>query len=105
MPWLSASYLLSMAGVFLAGAGIGLLYPLAASMMLATAPGQAGAASGRLVLASGTAMLVAPLMLGVIADAADVVVAWGLVLVLCLVSLALTVPVARDRARLGPGAG
>ena len=45
-------------------------------------------AGTRLTLAPGAAILIAPFVLGVAADAAGVPVAWGLVVVLSLVALA-----------------
>ena len=68
LPWASTSYEISLVGTFVAGIGLGPLYPLGATITLATAPDHARLASSRLVLASGAAILVAPLILGVAAD-------------------------------------
>ncbi len=100
VPWVSTSYELSMVGVLVAGIGLSMLYPPAAAMMLATAPRVAGLASSRLVLATGVAMLLSPLVLGLVADVAELALAWALVPGVCVVAALLTVPVARDRRRL-----
>lgn len=95
LMWGSTSMEVSVAGLVLAGLGLGVLYPLAASIALATAPTQAQRASIRLVLAPGVAILVAPLMLGLVADSTGIGSAWLLIPALCLAGLALTLPVAR----------
>jgi MFS family permease len=96
--WASGSYGLSVAAMLVGGLGLGVLYPVSASVTLATAPGAPALASGRVVLATGTAMLLAPFVLGVTADAVGVVTAWLLLPSLCVASLLLTVPLARARS-------
>jgi fucose permease len=95
LPWLSTVFEMSAVGMFLGGIGLGILYPLAAASALAAAPDQPEAASARLILASGAAILVAPFVLGVAADLADVITGWLLVPITYVAALALTVPVAR----------
>ena len=95
--WATSSYELSMAAMFLGGVGLGALYPVAASVTLATAPGQSALASGRVVMASGVAVLLAPFILGIVADVTGVVTAWLLIPAICVASMLLTVPVARAR--------
>ena len=99
VPWLSGDYLVSMAGLLVAGFGIGILYPPAASIALAAAPDRPAAASSRLTLAAGLAILVAPLLLGAIADLTDITTAWLLVPGVCAGVLLLTFPVDRARRR------
>ena len=99
LPWLSNSYELSVVGLAVAGFAIGILYPPAASIALAAVPRQAAAGSSRLTLAAGLAILVAPLVLGVIAHLSDISTAWLILPAVCVAVLALTVPV--DRARRG----
>ena len=93
--WASTSYELSVAAMLVGGVGLGVLYPVSASVTLATAPDQAALASGRVVLASGIAMLVAPFVLGMAAEVSSVLTAWLLIPAICVASLLLTVPVAR----------
>jgi MFS family permease len=100
--WASGDYLVAAAAMLAAGFGVGILYPPAASMALAAVPGQPDAAASRLVLAAGLAILVAPLVLGVMADLSDISTAWLLVPAVCAGVLLLTLPVARAyRAREG----
>ena len=101
--WASTSYELSVAAMLLGGVGLGVLYPVSASVTLATAPDQPALASGRVVLASGVAMLVAPFVLGVAAEVSSVVTAWLLIPAICVASLLLTVPVARATGRAETG--
>ena len=97
MPWASTSFELSLAGFLIGGLGLAFLFPIGAALALATAPLQSHLASGRLVLATGLAILAAPLILGVVADLTGVLVAWLLIPAMCLGALALTVPVSRGR--------
>jgi hypothetical protein len=89
LAWISTIPVLSGLALFVAGLGVAGLYPLGVAAALAAAPGQLTLAGTRLTLASGTAILVAPVALGVAADATSVPVAWGLVVGLALVALAL----------------
>jgi fucose permease len=97
--WLSGDLLLSGAAMLVAGFGVGILYPPAASIALAAVPDQAAAASSRLTLAAGLAILVAPLLLGVLADLSDITTAWLLIPVVCGGVLLLTWPVEEARRR------
>ena len=63
--------------------------PLGVAAALAGAPGQLALAGNRLTLASGLAILLAPLALGAIADATGVIAGWGLVLGLVAVAFCL----------------
>ncbi len=89
IAWISTVPVVSGAALFLAGLGVAGLYPLGVAAALAAAPGRLTLAGTRVTLASGTAILIAPLALGAAADAAGVPVAWGLVVGLSLVALAL----------------
>lgn len=93
--WLSPTMEVSGLGLFLAGLGVGVLYPLGASIALSLAPGHPHKAAARLVLGSGLAILVAPLVLGVAADLTVITIAWLLVPALAVVAMALSVPVGR----------
>jgi hypothetical protein len=97
--WASPSFELSVAAMALGGVGLGVLYPVTAAVTLATATDQPSLASARLVLATAAALLVSPFVLGVAADLAGVVTAWLIIPGLCVVSLLLTVPLARARGR------
>jgi hypothetical protein len=89
VAWVSTASILSGFGLFLAGVGVAILYPLGVAAALAGAPGQLALAGNRLTLASGLAILLAPLALGAIADATGVIAGWGLVLGLVAVAFCL----------------
>ena len=88
---------MSAAAMAVAGFGVGILYPPCAAITLAAAPEAPAAASARLVLAAGLAILVAPLLLGVIADLSDISSAWLLVPGVCIGVALLSEPVQRAR--------
>ena len=89
VAWVSTAPILSGFGLFLAGVGVAILYPLGVAAALAGTPGQLALAGNRLTLASGLAILLAPLALGAIADATGVIAGWGLVLGLVAVAFCL----------------
>jgi fucose permease len=76
--WLSPILALSLIGLFLAGIGMSNLYPLTTSIGLQAGRLNASAASSRLSLASGTSMLISPLLFGVLTDLADIRFAFAL---------------------------
>ncbi len=81
--WLSQAVPLSALGVVMAGLGTGVLYPLGIPAALAQARTSILAAGARMTLASGVAILLAPLLLGMVSDAVGVVAGWPLVVALC----------------------
>jgi fucose permease len=97
--WATSSYEISIVAMLIGGAGVGVLYPVSASVTLATTSGQSALASSRVVLGSGIAILVAPFALGVLADMMGVVSAWLLLPLICLASMLLTVPLGAARGR------
>ena len=72
--------LLVLAGLFLTGLGIGGVYPLGVSAAIAAAPGNTDAAAARLAIGGGGAILVAPFVLGALADRVGIGTAFGIVL-------------------------
>lgn len=90
VAWVSTLPIISGAGLFAAGVGVAVLYPVGIAAALAAAPHQLAAAGARLTLASGIAILVAPLALGAIADLTGVVVGWMLVIGLAVAALVLS---------------
>jgi hypothetical protein len=97
VAWAAASVEQAALGVYLAGLGTGFLYPLGIAVTLALVPGLEDRGSARLILASGVAILVAPFVLGVVADVSSVSTAWLLIPALCLAALGLSVPVSQAR--------
>ena len=67
--WPAATAAQALVGLALLGVGIGNLFPLGLSIAVALAPAQAGAASGRAVAMTSLAVLLAPLLVGTLADA------------------------------------
>jgi MFS family permease len=103
VAWASPVPALSGMGLFIAGLGVAQLYPLGVAAAIAAAPGQVTLAGTRLTLASGTAVLVAPFALGAVADAAGVVVGWGLVVALAVVALVLVARLPHASPGADPG--
>jgi fucose permease len=88
--WTATIPVLGLLGLFLTGLGVASLYPLLVSMAIASAKGNTIQAGARATLASGTAILLLPLLLGRLADSFGIQRAYGVVAVL-LVSVLLIV--------------
>jgi hypothetical protein len=97
LAWATNSLVPAAVGIYLGGVGTGFQYPLGVSVALSLVPGLQDLGSARLILASGVAILIAPFVLGVAADATGVSFAWLLIPTLCAAGLLLSVWV--DRAR------
>ncbi len=87
--WLAKNPWLNLAGLFVAGLGQSNVYPLTFASAVGVGTGQTNSATSRLSLASGTANLLTPMLMGYIADRsgiynayAVVAVLWSLVIVL-----------------------
>jgi len=89
IAWVTTSPVVAGLGLFVAGLGVAGLYPLGVAAALAAAPGLLALAGNRLTVASGLAILVAPLALGAIADVTGVVASWGLVFALVAAAFGL----------------
>jgi fucose permease len=85
--WQAESLWLGVAGLFLTGLGVANLYPLVLSLAIGSVPGNPVAASARATLASGTAILALPLVLGRFADLVGIRPAFGVVALLILSAL------------------
>lgn len=88
--WLVRMPAVAVAGLGITGFGVGSLFPLGLSMALTIASDHSDAASGYISLAAGLAILVAPFTLGVFADRFDLGVAFAVVGLLNVATLALT---------------
>ena len=80
--WTTGNAVLGLAGLFLTGLGVASLYPLILSLAIGAAGNDTVQASARATLASGTAILALPLVLGRLADTAGIRAAYGVVAVL-----------------------
>jgi MFS family permease len=108
VAWWASDVWLGAAALLLAGVGVAGEYPLNVALALAAGRDAPGPATARLTLASGSAILVAPLVLGALADAVGLGLAWMVVPALCVVGLALSLtirPSASDTVAAGVPAG
>jgi fucose permease len=97
--WLSPETSLALAGLFVMGLGIGGVYPLGVSAAIAAAPGNTDAASARLSIGGGGAILVAPFVLGALADRIGISAAFGIVIPMLLAALSLALIAGRKGLR------
>jgi len=88
--------LASTAGLFVAGLGIGNLYPLGASLATGAAPRIVDLATSRIALTVGCATLVIPPSLGIAADHLGLGDAYAIVAALLLAAAALAITVDRS---------
>lgn len=82
--WSTGNAIVSLSGLFLTGLGIANFYPLLVSLAMNASNGNTIQAGARATLASGTAILALPLLLGRLADAISIRPAYGIVLVLLI---------------------
>ena len=101
--WSAAAPVASMAGLVVTGLGVAMLYPLALSLAMASAPGASHRASARASLAGGVAVLLAPYALATLADAVGVRA--GFLIVVALLAAALAVVLRGGRPLSAPGRG
>jgi len=90
--WPSTRPVQALLGLTLLGVGLGNLFPMGLAVTVALAPGRAVQASGRAVVMTSFAVLLAPLTVGTLADATSLTAALGVVpvvLALAAVGLAL----------------
>jgi fucose permease len=99
--WNASSIVLGLGGLFVTGLGVASLYPLILSFAIGAAKGQTVQASARATLASGTAILTLPLVLGRLADAIGIRPAYGVVAVL-LISVFLIIWLTGRRSPVQP---
>jgi fucose permease len=84
MFWRTEHVFFGLSGLFITGLGVASLYPLILSLMIGAANTNTVQASARATLASGTAILTLPLVLGRLADAVGIRLAYGVVVLLLL---------------------
>ncbi|MBA3350489.1 MAG: MFS transporter [Actinobacteria bacterium] len=88
--WLAPTPVAGMLGLSLAGLGVGSVYPLGVSLAVSSAPGRVERATARLALGAAGAILIAPFVLGALADVAGIAGAFGVVLPMLLIATTLT---------------
>jgi MFS family permease len=96
--WLALAPALSIVGLLIAGLGVANFYPLILSLALSVAPQHSDAASARIALGSGSAMLSMPLLLAWIADLVSIQQAYSIVVALLALAIAIMIMVGRRRA-------
>ncbi len=87
--WIAAVAWMPVVGLFLTGLGVANQFPLILSLALGAAGGSTVRASTRASLGSGIAIFFLPLMLGRLADAVGIRLAYGMVAVLLAAAFAL----------------
>ncbi len=80
--WTTTVPLVGVVGLALTGLGTASLYPLILSLAITAVPGNSARASARASLASGVAIFALPLLLGRLADALGIQLAYGIIIVL-----------------------
>jgi fucose permease len=94
--WLAPSAPLRIIGLFVVGFALANVYPLGIALAAATVPEQVDTATARLSIAGGSAVLLAPLLLGALADHIGIGSAFGVAIP--LLALALLALFAAGRA-------
>jgi MFS family permease len=100
--WPASSQTQAVLGLLVVGVGIGNLFPLGLAVTVGLVPGRSALASGRAVVATAFAGLLAPLIVGTLADATSLTAALAVVpvaLALAAAALALVVRAQRGAAR------
>lgn len=101
--WLTGNVILGLLGLFVMGLGVASLYPLILSLAIGAADNNTVQASVRATLASGTAILALPLVLGRLADTFGIRLAYGVVAIL-LISVFLVILTTGRNAPAGQSA-
>jgi len=88
--WLGAVPVINVIGLFIAGLGIANFFPLGYAAAANAAPDQQDAASARLSLSAGLAIMIMPQVMGIIADVVQIKSAFGVVIVLLAILAVVT---------------
>lgn len=84
MFWLAQNAWLNILGLFFAGIGIANFYPLTLAAAIGVVPENSALAAARISLGTGSAILFAPLILGMVADKFGIFAAYGIVAVMLM---------------------
>jgi MFS family permease len=103
--WPSTGPAQALVGLSIIGIGLGNLYPMGMSVAVALAPERAALASGRAVMMTSFAGLLAPVTVGTLADATSLNTALGVVPVLLALAAAALMLVRRARTRASGALG
>lgn len=102
--WRGGSIFLGLSGLFLTGLGVASIYPLLLSLAIGAAEGNTVQAGARATLASGTAILALPLLLGRLADLVGIRSAYTVVIILLAGALLINQIAGRRHAVEAPNA-
>jgi fucose permease len=97
--WLVDTPVISLGGLFVAGLGLALLFPLTLALALEASRGRTEVASARAVFATGVAVALAPFALGALADRAGLGASYAIVPVLLATGVAMLVAARRGANR------
>lgn len=98
ITWQATNLLLGGFGLFVAGAGVGPLYPVSITHALALVRDAPEAAAARATLATGVALIAAPFLLAVAGERVGLVNAWPLVALVAIVAIGVVASTRGDRA-------
>ncbi|HEY9788916.1 MAG TPA: MFS transporter [Candidatus Obscuribacterales bacterium] len=82
--WLGPTAAIKLGGLLITGLGISNFFPLSLSAAVSTSPAQASIATARISVSTGLAVIVAPLMLGFVADHTNIFTAYAVIAFLLL---------------------
>lgn len=99
--WVGTVPVLIIPGLFVAGLGVANLFPFLLAITVSTAADQADVASSRLTLGAGLAILIAPQLLGSLADQTGIQAAYGLVFGLFALAAGVVTAARRLQTRTG----
>ena len=97
--WIVGTPFAAVSGLFLVGLGLGNVFPLTLALAVGLAPHNANAVSARASLGSGSAILLMPQALGIVADQTSIQSAYGVVLVMLVLVLIVSVLTVRQMYR------
>jgi predicted MFS family arabinose efflux permease len=101
ITWRAGSPVLGSVGLFVAGLGVGPLYPVTIAFALSLVPNNAEAGASRATLATGVAVGGAPFLLAVAAEQIGLVNAWPMIAAIAVVSMGMALATRRDAAPRG----
>jgi fucose permease len=87
--WLGPTAAFNIGGLFIGGLGMANMYPLSFAAGIGTAAEQAATATSRMSLATGSAILSVPLVLGMVADRTNIYTGYGIVAVLLAIGFCM----------------
>ncbi len=89
--WMARIPVINMLGLFVIGLGVANQYPLTLAIAVGMAKEKTNQASARITLAVGTALLLAPLLLGWLADRYGLQTAFGTIILLIVTALGIII--------------